>query len=85
MIAKHFLYATCKSVQGLRKEFPEKKIAGVRTQKGGHLGKNHTPPSFKLNGRSLIIILNLWTLQRVDHYIMEHGEECSAVCSVQKF
>jgi hypothetical protein len=62
------------------------KNVGVRTQKkGGTFRKKPCPPSFKLNGRSLIIILNLWTLQRAEHSTMEHGEECSAVCSVQKF
>ena len=29
--------------------------------------KNHAHPSFKLNGRFLIIILNLWTLQSEEH------------------
>jgi hypothetical protein len=60
----------------------EKKNAGVRTQKKvGTFTKKPCPPSFKLNGLSLIIILNLWTPQRVKHSTMEHEEECSAVCS----
>jgi hypothetical protein len=32
-----------------------------------YLGKTMPPPSFKLNGRFLIIILNLWTLQSEEH------------------
>jgi hypothetical protein len=53
----------------------EKKCRSKDTKKGGSFKENHAPPSFKLNGRSLIIILNLWTLQRAEHSTMEHGEE----------
>jgi hypothetical protein len=68
-----------------RSSWREKKCRSKDPKKGEIYEKTMPPPSFKLNGRSLITILNLWTLQRAEHSTMEHGEECSAVCSVHKF